>query len=359
MEVLFIFAVPSGGMDTLNRERIRALIASGIRCRLLYFFHGSGIQAGPMPCPVHYSYSAEEIKQLLLQHPPSLIVLSSWYAELYMLREIGYKGPLVFEIQGLGPLPEARKALSDAVPFIQPHADAVLYPGTPLVAALVSIMLPHKTLFSFPNPIDTTQFRYTPGIRRSTNSMPLLWIGRIHPNKGWLEYLQIARLLADRGENLELWMFEDPQLSAAEQREAFARTALSLRLVDRIKLLPNVPRPQMTGYFSYAADSGGMLLMTSLSEGAPYAVLEAMSCRCPVLTGDNDGVRIMIDDGIHGLYYTFGDTAGAADAAQRLRHDHNLRQSIVSHAELRVQTEFTPARYVASFRAMMRSLGVL
>ncbi|WP_127533313.1 glycosyltransferase family 4 protein [Paenibacillus kobensis] len=359
MEVLFVFAIPSGGMNTLNRERIRALTASGIPCRLLYFAHGSGMHAGPMPCPVHYSYSAEEMKQLLLQHPPSLIVMTSWYAELYLLRSIGYKGPLVFEIQGLGPLQEARKAMSDAFPFIQPHANAVLYPGTPLVAALASVMLPHKTMFSFPNPIDTAQFRYIAGKGNAAKSMPLLWIGRIHPNKGWLEYLHIARLLAERGENPDLWMFEDPQLSTAEEREAFAQTAVALGLADRIKLLPNVPRPQMAEYLSAAADSGGMLLMTSLSEGAPYAVLEAMSCRCPVLTGDNDGVRTMIDDGVHGIYYEFGDVAGAADSAQRLRHDSRLRRSVVAKAEQRVQTEFTPARYVASFKQMMRALGVL
>jgi len=346
-------------MNTLNRERIRALTDAGIGCRLLYFAHGSGMNAGPMPCPVHYSYSAEEIKLLLLRHPPALIVMSSWYAELYMLREIGYRGPIVFEIQGLGPLPEARKAMSDAVPFVQPHANAVLYPGTPLVAALISVMLPHKTLFSFPNPIDTTQFGYIAGKGRSGQSMPLLWIGRIHPNKGWMEYLLIARELIDRGENPELWMFEDPLLSALEHREAFAQTVMSLDLMDRIRLYPNVPRPQMADYFSSAADSGGMLLMTSLSEGAPYAVLEAMSCRCPVLTGDNDGVRTMIDDGVHGIYYRFGDVAGAADAAQRIRHDRKLRSAIATEAERRIRTEFTPARYVASFRQMMRSLGIL
>ncbi|WP_376768255.1 glycosyltransferase [Paenibacillus alginolyticus] len=35
---------------------------------------------------------------------------------------------------------------------------------------------------------------------------------------------------------------------------------------------------------------GGSLYSTSKVEGAPYSILEAMSCRCPVLTSDSDGV---------------------------------------------------------------------
>jgi hypothetical protein len=42
--VLFVFVLPSGGVDTLNRMRIQALAGRNIDSHLLYFQSGSGAQ---------------------------------------------------------------------------------------------------------------------------------------------------------------------------------------------------------------------------------------------------------------------------------------------------------------------------
>jgi len=358
MEIWFMFVVPSGGMHTLNCERIPALTKAGIRCRLIYFQQGIGSTQSVMPCPVHYANKPEEFKELLRQHPPSAIVVSSWYMQVGTLREIGYAGPIIFEIQGLGLPHKAREEMSNMYGFIQPHATAVLHPGSPLITGLLSVMLPHKVSYVIPNPINADVFHYRSKPLNHKLPMVLIWIGRVEPNKNWSEFLLIAHELVKRGENPELWMFEDPTLSEPKDRLAMSSAIHALGLLNRVRLLPNVPRMQMAEYFSAAADSGGALLMTSLSEGAPYAALEAMICRCPIVTSDNDGIRTMVDNGVHGIYYNLGDIAGAANAVQNLRHDTNLRSAIVSQAEQRVRSEFQPARYAAAFRIMLNHLGV-
>ncbi|PWW07342.1 glycosyl transferase family 1 [Paenibacillus cellulosilyticus] len=360
MEIWFMFVIPSGGMHTLNCERIPALQKAGIRCRLIYFQQGIGSTQGIMPCPVHYldMTKPEQFSELLRQHPPSAIVVSSWYTVVQTLREIGYAGPIIFEIQGLGPPQKARSEISNMYGYIQPHATAILHPGSPLITGLLSVMMPHKVKYVMPNPINADVFHYRSNPANQNLPMPLLWIGRVEPNKNWAEYLLIAHELVKRGENPELWMFEDPSLSTPQDRLSMSNAIHSLGLLNRVKLLPHVPRMQMADYFSAAADSGGLLLMTSLSEGAPYAALESMLCRCPIVTSDNDGIRTMVEDSVHGIYYNLGDIAGAANAAQHLRHNQKLRKDIVSRAEQRVRSEFHPAIYAAGFHAILRQLGV-
>lgn len=353
-----MFVVPSGGMHTLNCERIPALQKAGIRCRLIYFQQGIGSTQGTMPCPVHYANTPEQFAELLRQHPPSAIVVSSWYTVVQTLRELGFAGPIIFEIQGLGPPQKARSELSLMYGFIQPHATAILHPGSPLITGLLSVMMPHKVAYVIPNPINANTFHYQSKPAYRKMPMVLIWIGRVEPNKNWSEFLLIAHELVRRGENPELWMFEDPTLSVPQDRLAMSNAIHSLGLQNRIKLLPHVPRMQMAEYFSAAADSGGALLMTSLSEGAPYAALEAMICRCPIVTSDNDGIRTMVANGVHGIYYNLGDIAGAANAVQNLRHDTKLRRAIVSQAEQRVLSEFQPAHYAAAFQLILRQLGV-
>lgn len=353
-----MYVVPSGGMHTLNCERIPALMKAGIRCRMIYFQQGIGSIQSTMPCPVHYANKPEEFAQLLRLYPPSAIVVSSWYTIVSTLRGIGYAGPIIFEIQGLGPPHKAREEMINMHGFIQPYTTAILHPGSPLITALLSAAMPHKASYVIPNPINAIAFHYRSKPADHKLPMVLIWIGRVEPNKNWAEYLLIAHELVKRGENPELWMFEDPTLSEPKDRHAMSSAIHALGLLDRIRLLPHVPRMQMAEYFSAAADSGGVLLMTSLSEGAPYAALEAMICRCPIVTTDNDGIRTMVDNGVHGIYYNLGDIAGAANAVQFLHHNTEFRRAIVDQAEQRVLSQFQPANYAAAFRLMLNHLGV-
>ena len=113
----------------------------------------------------------------------------------------------------------------------------------------------------------------------------------------------------------------------------------------------------MPYYYDLIASSGGVLCMTSKSEGAPYVALEALSSGCPIVTSNSDGVSSAILDGTTGLYYSHGDISGAADRVMRLMTERKLRKSLVEAGKKHVRSEFSMENYAARFSGMLLTLG--
>lgn len=128
MKVLFTFYVPSGGVETLNKLRCESLQRNGIECHVLYLMPGSGQNTTNFP--VFVSSSDEEIKNLLETHNYDAIIVTSDYLLLKRLRELGYRGIMIYESQGLGKRSHAETLIRDAVPYLRSYCNAVLIPPT-------------------------------------------------------------------------------------------------------------------------------------------------------------------------------------------------------------------------------------
>ena len=78
------------------------------------------------------------------------------------------------------------------------------------------------------------------------------------------------------------------------------------------------------GFLGFREDVDGILrdadvfVLSSLSEGSPMAILEAMRARLPVLATRVGGIPAMVDDGKTGLLVAPGDEAAMAAAMVRL-----------------------------------------
>jgi len=353
MNVLFVYYLPSGGVDTLNRQRCLALRRQGVQGHCLYYRSGAGLQnASDIPT---FITSQEEDIRVILQNGryDAVVVISDYYA-LQRVRAAGFTGKLIFEIQGFGAKATARMELLVAQPYIRAYASALLHPQTPHIAELLMEMYPDMPTFAFPNGFDTETFGYR---ALEAPAYPIMaWIGRLEDNKNWREALQIAARLSGRFPTLQLWMFIDPLLSADSEKLAFAQQVELLGLGPRLQMFHNVKHAEMMGFLSVVGDSGGFLCVTSKVEGAPYAVLEAMSCLCPVLTTDSDGVRSAIDHNRTGKYYAIGDVAHAAAEAQELMLNPQLREAIRHQALGHVQVVHHPDVYAYHFISMINAL---
>lgn len=353
MKVLFVYYVPSGGVETLNRQRCRALRQIGIEGHCLYYQWGAGLQ-NPVDFPVYVTADDIAVKHILDSNQFSVIVAVTDHLSFQRYRMLGYTGKLILEIQGYGPKEFAREQLTQAAPYIHSYADGLLNPCTPHIDALFNELFPNKPAFRFNNCFDHRNFTY-----RQTEKLPypvIAWLGRIEDNKNWREFLHIGHNLLPYYPNLKMWMFEDYNLSSPGEREQFMELISKLNLSKHLVLRSNVPNVEMQHYFSVIGDSGGFLCSTSKVEGAPYAILEAMSCRCPVLTTNSDGVSSSIFHNKTGKYYYLGNISHAVQEARELMDNVALRESIRAGAQLHLQLNFNSELYCANFAAMLQSL---
>lgn len=75
---------------------------------------------------------------------------------------------------------------------------------------------------------------------------------------------------------------------------------------------------------------------SSRSEGLPFNLMEAMRAGLPVVASAVKGHTDLIDDGVNGLLYPYGDAAALAAAVRRLMADGELRGKIAARAEASV-----------------------
>ncbi|MFB9329634.1 glycosyltransferase family 4 protein [Paenibacillus aurantiacus] len=350
MNILFVYYIPSGGVETLNRQRCLALREAGINAHCLYYQWGAGMQnAGDLP--IFVTSNDITIKQILDAGKYDVVIVTTDHQTFPRFRMMGYRGKFILEIQGYGPQRVAWEKLTEAAPIINSHVSGLLNPKTPHISTIFQTLYPHIPQFQFNNCFDASSFTY-----QSLPKLPnpvIAWIGRIEDNKNWREFLQVGASIAAIRPEVQLWMFEDPSLANPVEREAFTQMIGTLNLSNRLTIRANVPNAEMQQVFSKIGDSGGMLISTSKVEGAPYGILEAMSCRCPVLSTSSDGVSSSIYHNETGKFYSLGNIEHAVKEALELMYHVGLREHIRTHAQRHVLAEFNPSLYTSRFVNML------
>lgn len=353
MKVLFVFYLPSGGVDTLNRLRCKALKKYGIHASCLYFRWGAGVQNNH-EIPMYITNNDDDIRAILAAENYDVIVVTTEHKSFPRFRELGFTGKLVLEIQGYGSKENARIKLIEAIPNVNGYADALLNPCTPHIAALYQELFPHIPQFHFPNCFDSESFTYLP-LAKPEHPV-IAWLGRLEDNKNWREFLHIGHQLSYYFPELQLWMFEDSNLSQLSEREQFEQMVNNLGLRSRLTLRSNVAHSQMQYFYSSIGDSGGFMCSTSKVEGGPISVLEAMSCRCPVLATNSDGVALCVRHNETGKNYMLGDVAQAVEEALDLMLNTERRENIRVNAQRMIQSEFNPDLYCLNFIRMLNEI---
>lgn len=350
MKVLFVFYIPSGGVETLNRQRCKALQEVGITSHLLYLSPGKGMQ-NIKDIPTYVTNEDHEIRMILDEGNYTAVILVSAYAYLNRFRSLGFNGLLFWEVQGYGSKPGAREEFRRASAAVLQFCNGVLYPKTPYIMEIAEHFFPAEMRYCFHNCIDFECFSHKELPKESEPVMG--WVGRIEENKNWRDLLKIGHHLKKQHPKLKIWMFEDSTLSSPEQRAQFQKLVQELGLEESLTLLDNVPNAEMPDYYSRIADSGGFLCSTSKLEGFGYAVLEAICCKCPVLSTDSDGVRSFILHNETGKFYPHGDISQAVLEASSIMTDGPLRNRLTEKALERARMLFSPSVYSQNFRKML------
>ena len=136
---------------------------------------------------------------------------------------------------------------------------------------------------------------------------PIVAAGTLAPYKGFADLIRAMALLAEQGSTARLLILgEGPEQPALEQLIA------TLGLGDRVRLGGRVDNPLK--YFARARVSA----LSSLAEGLPNVLVEAMMCGCtPVATDCRTGPAEVLQGGRYGYLATPGDPVSIAAALKQ------------------------------------------
>jgi glycosyltransferase involved in cell wall biosynthesis len=167
-------------------------------------------------------------------------------------------------------------------------------------------------------------------------------VARLAPQKGVGAFIgAAAEILRQRPEVLFLLVGSGPL-----EGEMRARLA-GLRIPpERFRLLGH---REDTGALYPAFD---VLILSSLYEGLPYVLLEAMACGLPVIATDVLGSRDVVLDGQTGLLARANDSAQIAAQTLKVLNDAELRARLGAAARVRVAEQFSFAAFVAGHRVL-------
>ena len=96
--------------------------------------------------------------------------------------------------------------------------------------------------------------------------------------------------------------------------------------------------------------------LSSVNEGAPMSVLEAMAAGLPVVTTDTGALRDMVTDGEDGFVVPIGDVRRLADRIEQLVADPTMRARFGAAARARADRDFRIEGTVSGFEQLLQTL---
>lgn len=158
----------------------------------------------------------------------------------------------------------------------------------------------------------------------------VLAVGRLHPQKGFMQLLEAFQIVSRLV----------PESRLLIVGEGAQRAELEKSIKQRG--LRNLAR--LAGYRDDTLDlmrQSTLLVMSSLWEGMPNVVLEAMACGLPVVSMQVEGISELFESDRYGLVVSQGDIIGLAQSIERLLQSPELRLKLAIDAQQIVNKRFT------------------
>ncbi len=182
-------------------------------------------------------------------------------------------------------------------------------------------------LDGLPAPVDAAKLKMSAGIGR--HKLLVVSVGNLKPQKNAADFVAAAAaVLADVPEARFVFLGDGPQRPALEAR------AFALGLEGKVLFL---------GWRRDAAQwlaASEVFVLTSLWEGLPRALVEAMKSGLPSVCYATDGVTDVIRDGVNGFLIEPGDHQALAARVTSLLKDDLRRKKFGAAAAASIGTEF-------------------
>jgi polysaccharide biosynthesis protein PelF len=178
----------------------------------------------------------------------------------------------------------------------------------------------------------------------------LIFVGRIDPLKDIETLLRAFALVRLEVPECRLRLFGPTPDGAENYLARCVKLASELGLDDGSATFEGKISPPVEAYHA-----GHVVLLTSISEGLPYVVLEAMASARPVVATDVGGVSEAIGDA--GILVPPRHPSAVAAACIRLLRNPGERRALGAAARARVLQQFTVERSFNAYRGLYDELA--
>lgn len=186
-------------------------------------------------------------------------------------------------------------------------------------------------------PADLFEVRHRP----FEGPLRVVMVGSLTPEKDPVTALRSVAALPDG----LLRLVGDGPLEPALREEA-----IRLGVTDRVEFTGSVS--DVTPHLEWAH----VLILTSLSEGLPGAILEAGAVGIPTVTVDVGGVREAVVDQVSG-FVTSRDEADVVRALEKLDFDRGLLEQMGSAARSHVRSQFELEKVIRRYAEVLREVA--
>lgn len=189
------------------------------------------------------------------------------------------------------------------------------------------------------NGVDTTKFRPI-DVRREDARPTVACIGRVDVFKDIVNLIQSIRYVKDSVPDVQCLIY-----GASTDLEYSMRCinmVSTLGLQDNIKFMGKVKDPEV------AYNAADVVVISSITEGFPFAIIEAMACGKGIVATDVGGIREALEG--CGLLVRSSHPQELATAITQLLQDENLRSKLGAAALKRVQEGFTIEQSLGQYR---------
>jgi len=211
--------------------------------------------------------------------------------------------------------------------------------------------VPPERLRFIGNGIDVDRFHPLPRVKTTEGALTVICTARLEPVKNHPQLFEAVQQLVQRGVDTRLWLVGDGELKAEYQA-----LCTTLGIVDRVEFLGY--RDDVPALLAQADVS----VLTSVKEGIPRALLEAMAMELPVVGTRVVGTEETVRDGETGYLIEYGDVAALTERLARLAADPALRERLGKRGREVVLAEFDEEQIVESlatvYRQLLRHKGV-
>ncbi len=206
-----------------------------------------------------------------------------------------------------------------------------------------------QTIYNGPDPLE-----FTPVTQNKPPDAPpvIVWLGRIDPLKDLETLIRAAAIVCDVRPDTRFVLYGKPP----KGNEWYYQKCLDMR--ERLKLQENVIFAGFAASAATAYNEGDFVILSSISEGFPYSVVEAMMCGRTVVGTDVGGVSEALEG--CGLVVEPRNPSEMAKACLQLIQNPEQTRAMGRKAREKALAEFTlqkcNAEYLATYQQLVTQM---